>query len=287
MTATVIAKLIEEGKLDWDTSLAKVFPREAKAWHPDWRGVTLHQLLTHTASMPAKVEFDKLPGKTTTDQRRAILAQDWLKAAPDPKPGTDHRYSNVGYALAGLVAETVTGTSWEDLMRQRLFKPLEMTRTGFGPPGTPGKVDQPWGHVLQKGEHIPSQSDNPACLGPAGTVHAPIGDWAKFVLQHVQSERTTNRNKLLLKPETFRKLHTPVKDNYACGWQQIPIPGKKEPYLFHSGSNTEWYAEMWLDPQKNLAVLVATNQGGDEARHAVMSTSVDLLLLANKSQDRP
>jgi CubicO group peptidase (beta-lactamase class C family) len=280
MTATMIATLIEEGKLDWDTTLAKVFPTESAGWHEDWRGVTLHQLLTHTSSVPANVLFYSLPGKTTTEQRRALLQQPWWKKAPDDKPGTKFRYSNVGYALAGLVAETVTGKSWEDLMRERLFRPLGMTRVGFGPPGTAGKVDQPWGHSKQMDKVVPSQEDNAPCLGPAGTVHASLADWAKFAIAHQQGER--GDKKFLLKPETYRKLHTPVLDRYACGWLRIPMPAKKTTFLFHNGSNTYWYAEMWLDLDKDVAVLVATNQGDDAAKHAVQAAAADLLKAARE-----
>jgi CubicO group peptidase (beta-lactamase class C family) len=276
MTATMIATLIEEGKLNWDTTAGQVFPREAESWDADWRAVTLHQLLTHTASLPANAEFRLLPGKTTTEQRRALLAREWLKKPPDAKPGTKHRYSNIGYMLAALMAETVTGKSWEELMRERLFGPLGMTRTGFGPPGTRGKVDQPWGHSTKNDKLVPSQDDNAACLGPAGTVHAPLGDWAKYVIQHLQSERDDAKTKLLLKPETFRKLHTPALEQYACGWLRIP-PSRKTPYLFHNGSNTSWYAEMWLDPESDIAVLVATNVGGDKATRAVQAAAADLI----------
>ena len=167
-------------------------------------------------------------------------------------------------------------------MHERLFGPLGMTRTGFGTPGTSGKVDQPWGHVLRDGKAVASQEDNAPPIGPAGTVHAPLADWAKYVIQHLESERADTKTKLLLKPETFRKLHTPVLDDYACGWVRMPNPGKKSPYLFHNGSNTFWYAEMWLDVDSNVAVLVATNQGGDKATHAVQLAAMDLIVLARK-----
>jgi CubicO group peptidase (beta-lactamase class C family) len=282
MTATMIATLIEEGKLGWDTPLAKVFPHEAESWHADWRTVTLHQLLTHTASMPDNINLDKLHGDTTTDRRRAILTQDWLTKAPDPKPGTHFHYSNVGYLLAALMAETITGKSWEDLMHERLFQPLGMKQAGFGAPGMSGTVDQPRGHVLKDGKHYASRADNPPTMGPAGTVHASVADWAKFVVQHLQSERDETKTKLLLKPETFHKLHTPVMKEYACGWRRIPFPGKTVPYLWHNGSNTFWYAEMWLDPENDRAVLVATNQGGEAAEHAVQSAAGELLKLSKK-----
>jgi CubicO group peptidase (beta-lactamase class C family) len=286
MTATMIATVIEEGKLDWDTSLAKIFPREAEAWHPDWRSVTLHQLLTHTASMPRDISVPKEAGNTTTEQRRAILTQDWLKYPPETKPGTCFRYSNAGYLFAGLVAETVTGKSWETLMRERVFDPLCMKHTGFGVPGTPGKTDQPWGHSVLLGLRIHLQKDNPPWMGPAGTVHAPVADWSKFVVQHLQGERSETKTKLLLKPETFRKLHAPEKEQYACGWVRMPGEGLKVPYLWHNGSIGSWYAEMRLDPENNVAVLVATNQFDDSAQQAVRVAGRELLRIARNKPER-
>ena len=56
----------------------------------------------------------------------------------------------------------------EDLITTELFKPLGMTTAGFGPPGTPGKIDQPWGHIIKNGRFEPSQFDNPPVMGPAG-----------------------------------------------------------------------------------------------------------------------
>jgi CubicO group peptidase (beta-lactamase class C family) len=282
MTATMIATLIEEGKLGWDTPLAKVFPREAESWHADWRTVTLHQLLTHTASMPVNVFFLDQQGKTATEQRRNLLSKEWLKNAPDPKPGTRHRYSNVGYIVAALMAETVTGTSWEDLMRERLFRPLGMANAGFGPPGTPGQVDQPWGHSLREGKHLPSQRDNPAVMGPAGTLHATIAEWSKFVVQHLQSERAETKTKLLLKPETFRKLHTPAMNNYACGWVRLPSADRKSPPLWHNGSNSFWYTEMWFNPDDDAALLIATNVGIKPGEGAVHAAAEELRKLLKK-----
>ena len=72
--------------------------------------------------------------------------------------------------------ERVTGEAWEDLLRERLFEPLGMTSAGFGAPATPGKVDQPWGHLGEIGELHPVEpgplADNPPAIGPAATVHA-------------------------------------------------------------------------------------------------------------------
>jgi hypothetical protein len=69
-----------------------------------------------------------------------------------------------------------------------------------------------------------------------------------------------------LKPETFRRLHTPANGgDYAGGWQSVPRRWAGGNALTHSGSNTMWFLVMWLAPEKNFAVIVATNIGGDKA----------------------
>ena len=216
MTATMIGTLIDEQKLSSGTTIREIFPKVVSQIHPDFQGVTLLQLLTHRSGLPANGPWWQLAGKTATEQRRDLLAK-MLSKAPLTKPGSTFNYSNVGFALAGLMAEQVTGESWEDLMRRRLFEPLGMNSAGFGAPGQPGQVDQPWGHHPSGKESKPTQEDNVAALGPAGTVHCTVPDWAKFALLHLRGAR--EEGKLLLKPATFRMLHTPPAGNdYAYGW---------------------------------------------------------------------
>ena len=62
-----------------------------------------------------------------------------LSRPPINKPGEDRVYSNAGFALAGMIAETVMNESWEDLMQEKLFRPLDMKTSGYGPMGTSGK----------------------------------------------------------------------------------------------------------------------------------------------------
>lgn len=265
MTATMIATLVEEEKLAWTSTLGEIFP--SAEMNPAFKPVTLEQLLTHRSGLPANVDWWSLGSeKSTTEQRLALLDR-VIRQAPKSTPGTTFLYSNVGYALAGLMAETVAKTSWEDLMRERLFKPLEMASAGFGPPGALGKIDQPWGHGEHKGKLTPSQEDNAPPLGPAGTCHCTMSDWAKFVNLHLlgaKGEKTP-----ILKPETFHALQTPKEgEEYAKGWTVTKRPWAGGKVLTHSGSNTQWFCVAWLAVEKGFALLAATNLGGDTAQKA-------------------
>ena len=265
MTATMIGSLVEDGKLSWKSTFRTIFPEIADRFHAQFQGATLSQLLTHRAGLPHDGPWWNLPGATPTDKRHALLLST-LARAPLSRPGSTYAYSNVGYALAGLMAEQASGQSWETLMQRRLFEPLGMASAGFGTPGQSGVVTQPWGHHLDGKNIRPTQNDNAQSLGPAGTVHCSVPDWAKFAALHLAGERGDSE---VLKPATLKTLHIPPPScAYAGGWIVADRSWAGGAALNHAGSNTCWYAIIWLAPARNFAVLVATNQGDKQAEQA-------------------
>ena len=212
-----------------------------------------------------------------------MLLEGVTSKPPEATPGTKFIYSNAGFAIAGHMAEKVTGKSWEDLTREKIFGPLGMTTAGFGPPGSRTKNDQPRGHKAGGTPVEPGpEADNPAAIGPAGIVHCSIDDWAKFIAANLPAAKTR-----LVKPETLAKLHTPAPSSagepkYAMGW----IIADGQPWaggsaLTHAGSNTMWYAVAWLAPQKDFAVLVACNQA-----HPTACNDAVLALIADHFQGK-
>ncbi len=217
MTSVLIAKLVEERRLSWDLTLERAFPELGRKMLPAYRKVTLEQLLRHRGGIIDKLTSDPVLWRKLRQYRgplpaiRKTLVQAVLKKPPVAKPGTKHVYSNAGYIIAGAIAEKVTGRPSEELMRQRIFRPLGMRGVGFGAPGTTNKLVQPWGHLPRSGEKpmpVPPgpRGDNPAALGPAGTVHATLEDWARFVSLHL---RKGDGKKSFLKAKTLNRLHTP------------------------------------------------------------------------------
>jgi CubicO group peptidase (beta-lactamase class C family) len=266
MTATLTAILIEDGKLRWDTTIADVFPELKGRMDKQYEAVTVEQLLTHRGGVPGKPPDAAWKRAweqqgTPTQQRREFI-EAVLVQPPEAAPGTKMIYSNQGYAIVGAMLEKLTGTPWETLITERLFKPLHMDTAGFGPPGTTGKVDQPWGHTRKPLMTVPIQADNPPAIAPAGRVHCSLDDLARFTIFHMQRGATGG----LLKPETLAKLHTaPEGGDYACGWVVLQRGWAGGTALMHNGSNTMWYVVMWLAPEKDFSVIVATNVAGPDA----------------------
>jgi CubicO group peptidase (beta-lactamase class C family) len=279
MTATLLATFVEEGKLNWSITLEQAFPDLAApglatTMNPAYKKVTLEQLLAHRSgftddSWPRGKTFadmHNLPG--TPRQQRAAYVAMILAEPPANEPGSTYLYSNRNYAVAGAIAEKIADDSWENLMQKRIFGPLGMQTCGFGAMGTPGitdpkKIDQPWQHKLLLTWHRPIApgplADNPPVIAPAGTVHCSVIDWGKFITAHLRGEQGEPG---ILKPETFKWLHTPpFGGDYAFGWLVVDRSWAGGRALNHAGSNTQNFAIVWMAPIKDFAVLVSTNQG--------------------------
>jgi CubicO group peptidase (beta-lactamase class C family) len=118
-TAAVVMKLEAAGRLRRDAPLGTLRPDTPEAW----RGITLHQVLAHTAGLPGGYDDDfRAP-----DAEAAIAAL--LAQAPLHPPGTGWRYSSEGYNLPAAVASRAAGLAWADLLEREIFAPLAMTHT--------------------------------------------------------------------------------------------------------------------------------------------------------------
>jgi CubicO group peptidase (beta-lactamase class C family) len=280
MTATLAAMLIAEGRIQWTNTLAEVFPDFASRMHPGWRTATLEQLSSNRGGAP-----ENIPGPIWTDlwnfggtprEGRRQLLERMTTNAPASTPGTRYEYSNTGFALAGHMLETVMDQAWEDLLSQRLFVPLEMSSAGFGVPATPRHINHPWGHTLAKPALPPGtgnsvtpmapgvNADNPPAIGPAGTVHCSVLDLAIYVAFHLAAHKSDTP---LLRQAAALKLHRayPNNANYAHGWIVTSRPWANGDALTHTGSNTQWYSNLWLAPNRDFAVVALCNLGGDTA----------------------
>lgn len=271
MTATLLAVLVEAGKLTWEATVGDVFADLRLKIHPGYHRVTLRQLLSHRGGLPD----DRTPDPTIQPQVRALSGpiiqqrRDYvalvLARAPASEPGTRMVYSNAGYVIAGAFAEQVTNQEWEALMRSMLFQPLGMASAGFGPPG----VSQPWGHTQSGCQPVSPgpEADNPLVIGPAGTVHSSVADWGRYAALHLRGAR--GESGLLLRPESFAHLHRDAfRQEYALGWGLAQRSWAGGLALTHGGTNTLWWAVIWLAPARNAAFLAAVNCGAESGFRA-------------------
>jgi CubicO group peptidase (beta-lactamase class C family) len=272
MTATLAAMFVEQGKLNWNTTVGNVFSEWRDEIHPDWRGVTIEQLLQHRGGAPHDAPRDlwALAWKkigSPMEQRREFV-HGLLTRPPAIPPGTKFEYSNQGYAIAGAMLEHITKEPWEKLIREMLFERLEMKSAGFGAPATPGKIDQPWGHTKKNNKPVPPgpKADNPPAIAPAGTVHCSLTDLAHYADLHARGQFADTP---LLKHQSFLKLHTaPPGQDYAMGWIVASRSWAGGTALTHVGSNTTFLVDIWVAPEKHAVLIAATNTAEDATRAA-------------------
>lgn len=247
MTATLMARLVEKKLLNWNTTMGEIFTKESKDFDPEAKKITIFQLLSHTAGLPANpAGADRL--KSRLEVTRIGLKQ---------KPGTGFKYSNWGYIIAGAVIETVTKTSWEKAIETEVFTPLGIKSFGFGAPTGENVI-----HGHHKGRPAPTgfAGDNPPLYGPAGGIHLSLADWVLFAQDQMKGRE--GKGKLLTR-ENYLKLHTPAGGSYALGWGTWKKDGEIIG-LGHDGSNTLWYARISLDLTDNIGILTVANEATPE-----------------------
>jgi CubicO group peptidase (beta-lactamase class C family) len=261
MTAALYARLVDQGKAKWGAALAELFPDLGEQMNPGWAAVRIEALLSHTAGLKdvgaTWVVARRLDRSSPVEQRTSTV-RDTLSNPPQAPVG-QYAYSNLGYILAGAAIERITGKPWEISIRDHVFGPLGMNGAGFGPP----QGDAPMGHVRNLFGRLQAVNiDNPPALGPAGTVHLPLADWAKFVRVFIDPDQR------FLSSSSLEHLTKPVVPEYALGWAIMDVSDAGR-VLTHDGSNTAWLAEVVAVPERRIALLVVTNCGGAPAVQAI------------------
>ncbi len=262
-TAAMIGALVERGQLRWESTLEAALPGIPML--PEYRKVTLRELMAHRAGLRpwtspeafARAETFYTGNLTTT---RVAFARAALSDQPVAPPGSVSNYSNVDFVIAALIAEFASGRSWQDLVTEYVMNPLQM-RPRYA--GTRIELDQPWPHSLKDGKLVPiapSKAGPPVMQG-AGGIALSIGDYARFVQANLRGLEGMDTE--ILRADTISQLHKPVGDGpYGLGWHTQEFAGASS--SVHAGGNGDFFALTVIQPSRDLALIVLTNDGADE-----------------------
>lgn len=279
MTVAMVARLVERGVLAWDAPLAKMLPDLAQGMRPEYRKVTLVQLLSHQAGLPRDLKNLRSAEKSFTDrqpfaQQRLNYISKALKDMPEAVPGAVFGYSNTGFLVAAVIAERMTGESYEDLMRKEVFQPLGMLDVGFGNTND----GQNRGHRRGKPTLKMSKFDDgaPPMFAPAGFLHMSLGDWGRFNLDQLAGSKGQGK---LLTPASYRLMQTAQPGSPAgLDWGvQASIAGRQGPALVHQGSDGNWLAIAVLFPEQGTGALVVANAAPEMGAEKVLNTVIGTL----------
>ena len=290
-TATLAAILIEEGFLEWDTTVQEVFPE--LEMHQNWENITIQQLLSnrsgyvddrYTHVLPWEELEDIWNFKSPPEDLRFIYLKRTINHKPIHSPDKVIIYANSGFLIAGVMLEKATEKSFEKLMEEKLFLPLRLKSAGYGSPAAKDPISQPHGHS-KSGFYTPLSQDLPDFIAPMGNVAISIGDWSKFILFHLKAHKKPNSR--LLETSTIKKLHTPpnsahwnystsyswylktfddldvITINYALGWfTEKESDGNL--LIGHKGQGSSFTAVVHVDPKSENAILLVTNAKVDQ-----------------------
>lgn len=268
MTAFIIAKYVENGKLKWTTQFFDLFPEWKQKSKPEYANMTLQDLLSHKAGIqPFQGEDDPaIPGfKGTNPEKRKQFGQFVLTLEPvKPDEQNPFIYSNAGYTLATLMLEKVTHKSWEQLVEKVFNKDLKLNVKLSWPENQ--KQKDTWGHRTEDGklEPVPSNFDyHLDYTEPAGDLNIKLKDYIKFIQLNLKGlEKQDN----YLKAETYTFIHKGIP-NYSLGWFNIYENGKE--LSTHSGTAGTYYTLVHIDRLKNKAYIIFTNSFNPDTQQGV------------------
>ena len=257
-TAAAILKLEQDGKLSVQDAIAKFYP-DAPA---DKRGITLHQLLTHTAGLESDFAGDYDPVDRDAYVGRILASK--LRTTP----GTTHFYANSGYSLLAAVVEKASGMPYETYLREKLFLPAGMKETGYKQPTWPParvavgyKGKDRWGTILEK-TWLP---DGPGwALRGNGGIHTTLADMVRW-------ERVLEGDGGLLSAASRKKLFTAwtpegpgAESFYGYGWAIFTTP-RGGRLIAHDGGNGIFSFDFRRYLDDGLLVLTFGNASDSKA----------------------
>ena len=261
-TATMIMQLVDEGSLALDTTVAQALPGARLGAGDIGDQVTIQHLLTHTSGIDGDIFTDT--GRGDDCVQRYVGQLD--RAASAFPPGAAYSYCNSGYVLLGRIIEVLDGRSWDESLRMRLCRPLELSRTvtlpeeailhraAVGHRGNGGPVDV-W--------------SLPRSVGPAGLITGAAHDLLEFARFHLDGGSTPDGKQLLSEASAAAMREPRAKipgfgapagspgSAIGLGWRVDCWDGQT--IVGHDGDTVGQSAYLRINPQARMAVCLLTN----------------------------
>ena len=249
MTAAGIMLLVQDGKVVLDEKISKYLPNTPEAWS----SVTVRHLLTHTSGVKS---YSSLDGFSLSE--RMTISDFIKKLSPHPlefTPGEKNIYSNSGFNLLAYIIETQSGKSYMDFMRERIFAPLGMTKTGDR--DTQFVINLRANGYEWRQDRYNGRDGNLTDLMGAGSIVSTISDMTKW--------EAALRGDRLLNAQSKKEIWSQFTFNngkpspYGFGWRISDVRGNK--LIGHTGQTAGFGAAIFRYIDSDVTVIALTNLG--------------------------
>ncbi|MEU6676905.1 serine hydrolase domain-containing protein [Streptomyces sp. NPDC046925] len=274
-TAMVVMQLADSGELDLDAPVVSVVPEFATADPEATAAITTRQLLSHTSGLTCDFTYDAGRG----DDCLARYVEASKGVALDCPPGTAVSYSSLGYNVLGRVIEVVTGQTWDQALKDRLFTPLGLDHS-MTLPEEALRFRVAMSHLGEPGQDpgpAPAWDLMPRSAGPYGRVLVTAGDVARLARMHLAGGTAPDGTRVLSADAVARmqrrEVDVPDKwtvsaDGWGLGWTLYDWEGI--PGYGHDGASIGQYGYLRVVPEAGVAVVLLTNGGGARQLYAAL-----------------
>jgi CubicO group peptidase (beta-lactamase class C family) len=287
-TAFVLGTLVAEHKLDWDKPVVEYLPEFRLADEAHTQTMRVRDLLTHVSGLP---RHDALwYGSTLT---RAELFSRLRYLEPNAPVRTKWQYQNLMYMTAGVLAERVSGKSWETLVDERILRPLGMSATTTSIATMRASADHAVGYERREGKLTAVDYRSAEAMGPAGSINSSAAEMARWI--QLQIDKGEYKGTSLIERSVLAQIHAPqvvmtsgapssgaggnehmLFNLYAMGWMEHAYRGRR---LIEHGGNIDGFSTVaGFLPKEKLGVVVLANRGATGLPNAAMFTLFDIML---------
>jgi CubicO group peptidase (beta-lactamase class C family) len=284
-TSLVFGTLNDEGKVDWDKPVRTYLPTFQIDDPIATDRATPRDLLSHRTGL---ARYDLIWYSSNFNREDLVSRLKYLKSDREFRSG--YEYNNLMITTIGYLEGRVANSSWEELVRSRIFEPLGMQRSNFSVTDSQKSSDFSQPYSLKKDIVTKVPFKNVDAIGPAGSINSSINDMSRYLIFQLgdgtcSGKRIVSQNNLKLVhtgqtamtglPEFFTQNGLgPMA--YAMGWVDTTYRGHH--MVWHNGGIDGFYSLLTMLPEDKIGVVVLSNLLGNRALEPIAYSAFDRLL---------
>jgi len=277
-TVTLLGTLADQGTVDWNAPVREYLPDFQLYDDVASEYMTLRDLVTHRSGLP---RHDALWYGADFTRPQMIERLRYLE--PNHELRALWQYQNLMFLTAGYLAGQVASTTWEDLVQERIFGPLDMTGSNFSVDDsqTTDDFSYPYAENEDAVERIPFR--NIDRIGPAGSINSSVEEMIRYVQMHIDKGKVGDQQ--LLSEANSKQMQTPQMvmpgevrydelGHSSYGMGLVITSYRGEELIHHGGGIDGFISLLSFMPRRSMGVIVLTNFSGNNPVPTIVTRNV-------------